>query len=141
MRNSNVSLRVDIICGLNLTKDIILFIHRQMEAILKSNEKPAIGEERLAALTAGDRKIWANTRNSQFNKGVNRTSLYTIESAAFVLSLDDEPFEFDINKPEKLNHFGAVLLHGTGCDRWFDKSFTVCVGTNGRVSYIYMVGS
>lgn len=59
--------------------------------------------------------------------------MHTIESAAFVLSLDDEPFEFDINKPEKLDRFGSVLLHGKGCDRWFDKSFTVCVGTNGRV--------
>lgn len=25
-------------------------------------------------------------------------------------------------------------MHGKGYDRWFDKSFTLCVGTNGRVS-------
>lgn len=106
-----------------------------MESILKSSSKPADGEERLAALTAGDRKNWANIRETVFAQGVNRASLHTIESAAFVLSMDEEPFEFDLKAPEKLDRFGTILLHGKGCDRWFDKSFTVCVGSNGRVKY------
>lgn len=123
-------------CAGDLIRLFFSIVFSQMEAILNSTDNnPAIGEERLAALTAGDRKIWANARNSQFNKGVNRTSLHAIESAAFIISLDDEPFEFDINQPEKLDHFGAALLHGKGCDRWFDKSFTVCIGSNGRVSF------
>ena len=25
------------------------------------------------------------------------------------------------------------MLHGHGTDRWFDKSFTLCVGRNGRI--------
>lgn len=75
---------------------------------------------------------------NQFRLGLNRVSLHIIESAAFVLSLDDEPFEFDINKPEKLDKFGSILLHGKGCDRWFDKSFTVCVGSNGRVIHLFL---
>lgn len=107
-----------------------------MEAILKFQPNPAVGEEKLASLTAGDRKTWAHVRETVFSKGVNRASLHTIESAAFVLSLDDEPFEFDLNAPEKLDKFGRILLHGKGCDRWFDKSFTVCVGTNGRVMFL-----
>jgi len=36
--------------------------------------------------------------------------------------------------PNKLDHFGQILLHGKGYDRWFDKSFTLCIGSNGRVS-------
>lgn len=104
-----------------------------MEAILNNKAEPAVGEERVAALTASDRKNWANIRETVFNKGANRVSLRTIESAAFVLSLDVEPFEFDLSEPKKLDRFGTILLHGKGCDRWFDKSFTVCVGTNGRV--------
>lgn len=38
--------------------------------------------------------------------------------------------------PEKLDQYGRILLHGTGHDRWFDKSFTLCIGNNGRVSNI-----
>lgn len=33
-----------------------------------------------------------------------------------------------------MDNFGKILLHGKGYDRWFDKSFTLCIGTNGRVS-------
>lgn len=105
-----------------------------MEAILAATPNPADGEEHLAALTAGERTTWAKLRDTVFAKGVNRASLQTVESAAFVLSLDEEPMEFDLKHPEKLDRFGAQLLHGKGYDRWFDKSFTVCVGSNGRVS-------
>lgn len=107
--------------------------HSQLDAILKADATPVAGEERLAALTAGERQEWYSIRERVFGKGVNRASLHAIESAAFVLSLDDAAFEFDVNHPEKLDKFGAVLLHGKGCDRWFDKSFTLCVGSNGRV--------
>lgn len=89
----------------------------------------------MAALTAWNRSKWAEVRNTHFSRGVNRVSLNAIESAAFVLSLDEVPFEFDLNKPELLDNFGKTLLHGNGYNRWFDKSFTVCVGTNGRVGF------
>lgn len=107
----------------------------QIEEILNNDtEKPKEGEEFLAALTAWDRTKWANARQRFFARGVNKASLFTVESAAFVLSLDDEPLEFEPSKPEKLDQFGRKLLHGNGCDRWFDKSFTLCVASNGRVS-------
>uniref|UniRef100_A0A182WA64 carnitine O-palmitoyltransferase n=1 Tax=Anopheles minimus TaxID=112268 RepID=A0A182WA64_9DIPT len=108
----------------------------QIEYILQQGaEKPQPGEEMLASLTAGDRTKWAQIRQTVFAKGVNRTSLHTVESAAFVLSLDEKPFEFDLAHPEKLDQFGRYLLHGNGHDRWFDKSFTVCVGSNGRIGF------
>ncbi|XP_063699683.1 carnitine O-palmitoyltransferase 1, liver isoform isoform X2 [Culicoides brevitarsis] len=107
----------------------------QFENILASKATPLAGEERVAALTAWNRTKWAETRETVFSKGVNKTSLYLIESAAFVLSLDEEPYEFDLEHPEKLDHYGKVLLHGNGHNRWFDKSFTVCIGTNGRVGF------
>lgn len=108
----------------------------QLEHILKANETPQQGEDFLASLTAWNRTKWANAREKFFAKGNNKTSLYLVESAAFVLSLEDEPFEFDLAKPELLDQFGRKLLHGRGCDRWFDKSFTLCVASNGRVSII-----
>ncbi|KAG4073892.1 hypothetical protein HA402_014097 [Bradysia odoriphaga] len=111
-------------------------IQIQMEYILNNKSAvPSPGEEHLAALTAWERQKWAHIRDTVFRQGLNRVSLHIIESAAFVLSLDDEPFEFDLNKPEKLDKFGSILLHGKGCDRWFDKSFTVCVGSNGRIGF------
>lgn len=111
----------------------------QLEQILKSNDKPQQGEDFLASLTAWDRTKWANAREKFFAKGENKTSLFLVESAAFVLSLDDEPFEFDLAQPEKLDKFGRKLLHGRGCDRWFDKSITLCVASNGRVSIIVKI--
>ncbi|XP_070506218.1 carnitine O-palmitoyltransferase 1, liver isoform isoform X2 [Chironomus tepperi] len=107
----------------------------QFEQILQSKSAPVHGEEFLASLTAWDRTKWAKAREMYFSRGVNKTSLFLIESAAFVVSLDDEPFEFDLSQPEKLDNFGRHLLHGKGCDRWFDKSFTLCVATNGRIGF------
>ncbi|KAL9914657.1 carnitine O-palmitoyltransferase whd isoform 1-T4 [Glossina fuscipes fuscipes] len=107
----------------------------QIEEILKSTATPMPGEKYLAALTAWDRSKWAETRNTYFIRGPNRVSLNAIETAAFVVSLDEKPYEFDLQRPELLDEFGRTLLHGNGYNRWFDKSFTVCVGTNGRVGF------
>lgn len=108
-------------------------IQIQMEHILNSQATPLPGEELVASLTATDRTKWAEARQSMFSKGLNKTALYTIESAAFVVALDDYAYEFDAADPSKLDHYGRMLLHGKAHDRWFDKSFTICIGTNGRV--------
>ena len=49
----------------------------------------------LAALTAGKRMAWASARQEFFFKGVNRHSLDAIEKAAFIVTLDDFPYDFD----------------------------------------------
>ncbi|XP_011252291.1 carnitine O-palmitoyltransferase 1, liver isoform isoform X2 [Camponotus floridanus] len=110
-------------------------IELQIQQILNDDSTPAEGEEKLAALTAGERTIWAQTRKDFFAKGVNKASLDIIEKAAFVVALDDVAYEYDPNHPEKLDHYGRILLHGKGYDRWFDKSFTLCIGTNGRIGF------
>lgn len=110
-------------------------IEVQIQQILDDDSVPAKGEERLAALTANERSTWAETRKKFFFKGVNRQSLDAVEKAAFVVALDDIPYEFDEKDPSKLDNFGRILLHGKGYDRWFDKSFTLCIGTNGRVGF------
>ncbi|XP_072743467.1 carnitine O-palmitoyltransferase 1, liver isoform isoform X2 [Anoplolepis gracilipes] len=110
-------------------------IELQIEQILNDNSTPSEGEEKLAALTAGERTAWAQTRQDFFAKGVNKASLDIIEKAAFVVALDDVPYEYEPDHPEKLDHYGRILLHGKGYDRWFDKSFTLCVGTNGRIGF------
>ncbi|XP_049811314.1 carnitine O-palmitoyltransferase 1, liver isoform isoform X1 [Schistocerca nitens] len=110
-------------------------IEIQIKKILEDTSPPAPGEEKLAALTAGERTHWSKTRKEFFFKGTNRQSLDAIERAAFVVALDDIPYEYDEKDPSKLDKFGHILLHGKGYDRWFDKSFTLCVGSNGRIGF------
>lgn len=47
-------------------------------------------------MTAGVRTHWAHVRDKYFCRGVNRASLDAIEKAAFVVVLDDFPYEFDM---------------------------------------------
>lgn len=110
-------------------------IQVQIEHILNNNAVPLPHEEKVASLTATDRTKWAEARQAFFSKGLNKTALHTVESAAFFVSLDDYEYAYDANDPSKLDHYGRMMLHGKGYDRWFDKSFTLCIGSNGRVSW------
>jgi len=93
---------------------IILFFS-QLDEIIRDSTDSAYGEEHLAALTAGERTLWAEARQTYFSSGVNRTSLEAIEKAAFVLILDDE--EYDIGTVslskyilEKIKNFSIKLI-------------------------------
>ncbi|XP_022689348.1 carnitine O-palmitoyltransferase 1, muscle isoform-like [Varroa jacobsoni] len=103
----------------------------QFERIL-CDPSEAEDEKYLASLTAGERRIWAETRANCFRSGLNRVSLDAIESSAFVVALDEEEYEYDPSEPEKLNRYAKSLLHGNGYNRWFDKSFNLIVGANGK---------
>ncbi|XP_049885922.1 carnitine O-palmitoyltransferase 1, liver isoform [Pectinophora gossypiella] len=110
-------------------------IQVQIQQILDDKSEPLVGEERLAALTAGERSHWAHIRQTHFNRGHNRTSLHCIERAAFNVCLDDREYGYDRKDPAQLDDYGRVLLHGKGYDRWFDKSFNLCFSTNGYVGF------
>lgn len=113
-------------------------IQYQLDLIVKRNAIASRAENHLASLTAWDRISWATTRQQYFSNGVNQKSLHDIESAAFVLVLDDEPYKFGLkSSPTEYGYYGQQLLHGKGNDRWFDKSFNLCVGTNGKVSCFF----
>lgn len=77
-----------------LYQDVFLF-RRQIEQILKDESEPHPFEDKLAVLTAGERTHWASARRHFFNKGPNKASLDCIEKAAFVVALDDFPYEYD----------------------------------------------
>lgn len=66
-----------------------------MQQILDDKSEPSEGEEKLAALTAGERPTWAKAREEVFAKGVNKASLDLVEKAAFVVALDDIPYVYD----------------------------------------------
>uniref|UniRef100_A0A665UQ96 Carnitine O-palmitoyltransferase 1, muscle isoform n=1 Tax=Echeneis naucrates TaxID=173247 RepID=A0A665UQ96_ECHNA len=76
---------------------------------------------------------WARTRIKHFSHGVNKVSLDAIESAAFFLTLDDEPQGYDPAKTNSLDSYAKSLLHGKCYDRWFDKSFTLISYPNGKI--------
>lgn len=112
-------------------------LQHQLEDIVKRNEKTTTAENHLAALTAWDRTNWAKVRDKYFSDGDNKSSLDEIETSAIFISLDDEPYIYDLkSSPTEYGYYGRQLLHGTGCNRWFDKSFQFCVGTNGKVSLL-----
>ncbi|KAK7891731.1 hypothetical protein WMY93_023694 [Mugilogobius chulae] len=109
-------------------------IEQQMERILADTSEPLPGEEKLAALTAGDRTPWAKARKSYFSRGKNKQSLDIIEKAAFFVTLDDTEQRYDANNPVKsLDVYAKCLLHGKCYDRWFDKSFNLIVFKNGSM--------
>lgn len=109
-------------------------IEQQMERILSDTSEPMPGEEKLAALTAGERTPWAKARELYFGRGKNKQSLDAIEKAAFFVTLDDTEQRYDANNPVKsLDSYAKCLLHGKCYDRWFDKSFNLIVFKNGTM--------
>ncbi|XP_069936378.1 carnitine O-palmitoyltransferase 1, liver isoform isoform X1 [Cherax quadricarinatus] len=107
----------------------------QFERILADESVPEKGEANLGALTAGERKPWAEARTKFFSKGINRLSLAAIEKAAFVVVLEEEEYDYCENKASQLDRFGRAMLHGKGYDRWYDKSFNVIIMKNGRIGF------
>lgn len=93
------------------------------------------GKAHLAALTATDRKTWAETREQFFMDGVNGASMETIEKAAFVMFFDEyEPSVICADGDcSDMTEFSASLLHGNGHSRWFDKSFTAVIFKNAKL--------
>ncbi|XP_070622162.1 carnitine O-palmitoyltransferase 1, liver isoform isoform X2 [Erythrolamprus reginae] len=108
-------------------------IEQQMQWILNDKSEPQPGEEKLAALTAGDRVPWAKARQTYFTKGKNKQSLDAIEKAAFFVTLDDTVQGYREEEPVKsMDTYAKALLHGKCYDRWFDKSFNLIVFRNGK---------
>ncbi|KAA8590211.1 hypothetical protein FQN60_014145 [Etheostoma spectabile] len=108
-------------------------LETQFQRILNDTSEPQLAELKLAALTAGNRVPWARARVKYFSQGRNKVSLDAIESAAFFLTLDDEPQGYDPANPKSLDSYAKSLLHGKCYDRWFDKSFNLISYTNGKM--------
>uniref|UniRef100_A0A8D2KVE1 Choline/carnitine acyltransferase domain-containing protein n=1 Tax=Varanus komodoensis TaxID=61221 RepID=A0A8D2KVE1_VARKO len=77
----------------------------------------------LSYLTTEERNVWATLRQQLIQKG-NAESLKKIDSAVFCLCLDKTPQQDEL----ELTH---SFLHGYGFNRWFDKSFSLIVTSDG----------
>lgn len=73
----------------------------------------------LGVLTSENRDVWAGLRAKLLAAG-NAEVLQVVDSALFCLCLDDESMRDHV-------HMSHNMLHGDGCNRWFDKSFSVIV--------------
>uniref|UniRef100_A0A8C2XRP7 carnitine O-palmitoyltransferase n=1 Tax=Cyclopterus lumpus TaxID=8103 RepID=A0A8C2XRP7_CYCLU len=108
-------------------------IEHQIQRILDDLSPPQPGEEKLGALTAGERVPWFHTREQHFSSGINKRSLDSIERAAFFVTLDDEEQGMSGEDPAgNLDRYAKSLLHGKCYDRWFDKSFSIVIYKNGK---------
>ena len=87
-------------------------------------DKRSASKNPVGILTASERNQWAEARAHLLNIG-NQEILKKIDSAAFVLILEDDFIEKDYNKLLK------VFLHGDGTNRWFDKSFSLIITKDG----------
>lgn len=98
-------------------------LHHQLRWILEQPSSPP--SHPLSYFSASDRDWWATVR--QELEGVNeanRQALATLDSAMFVLCLDDA----EVTNEIEATH---TLLHNYGANRWFDKSFNLIVTKNG----------
>ncbi|KAF3835678.1 hypothetical protein F7725_028236 [Dissostichus mawsoni] len=80
----------------------------------------------LGVLTSENRDVWAGLRNKLVAAG-NAEDLWVVDSALFCLSLDDESMTDHI-------HISHNMLHGDGCNRWYDKSFSIILTKDGQAA-------
>ncbi|KAJ3346348.1 Carnitine O-acetyltransferase mitochondrial [Entophlyctis luteolus] len=82
----------------------------------------------VGALTTQDRDSWAKIRDQMVSSPVNKASLDKIETAAFVVCLDD-------TKPVTYEQRSKSCWVGDGKNRFFDKSFQFIVFDNGVAGF------
>ncbi|XP_041267577.1 carnitine O-palmitoyltransferase 1, muscle isoform isoform X2 [Onychostruthus taczanowskii] len=92
-------------------------LEMQFQRILDDPSPPQPGEERLAALTAGERVPWAEARARFFSRGPNKAALDAIERAAFFLTLDEDEHGHEPARPGCMDAYAKSLLHGRCYDR------------------------
>lgn len=99
---------------------------KEIAASLKTilaDDRPPNGHP-VGVLTSAERDRWARARSHLVETG-NREVLQKIDSAVFVLILDDEIMGTDYKKLIR------SYLHTDGTNRWFDKSFSLIVSKDG----------
>ncbi|XP_030061844.1 carnitine O-palmitoyltransferase 2, mitochondrial [Microcaecilia unicolor] len=80
----------------------------------------------LGYLTSEERNTWALFRQKLLENG-NEEALKKVDSAVFCLCLDD------ITVKDR-THLSHNMLHGTGLNRWFDKSLSLILTADGTAA-------
>lgn len=80
----------------------------------------------VGVLTSENRDVWADLREKLVAAG-NAENIRTVDSALFCLCLDDENMKDHV-------HISHNMLHGDGCNRWYDKSFSIILAKDGQAA-------
>lgn len=99
-------------------------IHAHMKYILSDPAPKA--DLPLGVITSENRDVWAGLRKKLVAAG-NAEALHSVDSALFCLCLDDEVMRDHI-------HISHNMLHGDGCNRWYDKSFSLILAKDGQAA-------
>ena len=99
---------------------------QQFEKIIQRAERvPGVG-----ALTSANRDFWTAARKRLLEANpANEAALKTIESASFVVCLDDA-------SPITLEERAHAYWHGDGSNRWFDKPLNFIINDNGTAGFL-----
>ncbi|CAL8077711.1 unnamed protein product [Orchesella dallaii] len=96
-----------------------------LEFILNDQTPPA--KDPIGVMTTENRNKWADVREHLVTSSLrNQNSLAMIDTALFVLSLDEE----ELGEADPLR-VTRQYLHSDGTNRWFDKSFNIIVTKDG----------
>ena len=91
----------------------------------KAEKSPAVG-----ILTTENRDVWTEAREKLLAANAsNATALKTIETASFVVCLDDAA-------PVTLEERAHQYWHGDGSNRWFDKPLQFIINDNGTSGFM-----
>ncbi|KAF1850707.1 acyltransferase ChoActase/COT/CPT [Cucurbitaria berberidis CBS 394.84] len=90
----------------------------------KAEKAPAVG-----ILTSQNRDVWSEVYPKLKASDVNAATLEAIESASFVVCLDDA-------SPVTLEERSHQYWHGDGANRWFDKPLQFIVNDNGTSGFM-----
>ena len=92
-------------------------------------------EDSITLLSTEDRDVWAKAREELVSSSANnKENLNIIDSALFVVSLDDTTYDIERQRIESAHNF----LHGftdktkNYVNRWFDKSFSILMTRDGQ---------
>lgn len=115
-------------------------IANRLKFVLNDDASSKAAEFPLGVMTAENRDTWADVREHLVDTH-NETALNTIDSALFLVSLDDKA---DYS-PENPVPIVQNMLHGDSnglINRWFDKSLSmiVCKDGNAGVNFEHSWG-
>ncbi|KJK83397.1 Carnitine O-acetyltransferase [Metarhizium anisopliae BRIP 53293] len=101
-------------------------LERQFNKVYQAAQRvPAVG-----ALTSENRDVWADARDLLAQTSAkNKDALRAIDSASFVVCLDDA-------SPVTLEERAHQYWHGDGANRWYDKPLQFIVNDNGTSGFM-----
>lgn len=125
---------------MSLTREMLAETLREIREDSGTEEAEDRMHNAVGVLTSDDREVWAHWRKHLEGDELNRHSLNMIDTALFVLCLDDTtpPSPADMAKVAlhgtsvvDLSCGSAGVQRGTCINRWYDKSLQIIVCQNG----------